>query len=94
MLFFKSETFISRLPYLRILIITLHGTGSSIIHYSIISAVVRSKSFLVETKAEDDAANIQDSVKNRRLDPSKPGLGLCYYCRGSACNKYGCGRRG
>ena len=33
--------------------------------------VVRSKSFLVETKAEDDAANIQDSVKNRRMDPSR-----------------------
>ena len=69
------------------MIITLHGTGSSIIHYSIISAVVRSKSFLVETKAEDDAANIQDSVKNRRWDISKPGGGLW------GPNGYFCGKR-
>ena len=73
----------SSYPYLRTMIITLHGKGSSII---LLFVVVRSKSFLVETKAEDDAANIQDSVKNRRMDPSK-GIALCYSCRGRACRR-------
>ena len=57
--------------------------------FYILFVVVRSKSFLVETKAEDDAANIQDSVKNRRMDPSK-GIALCYSCRGRACRRNGC----
>ena len=55
--------------------------------FCIISVFVRSKSFLVESMAEDDAANIQgfdkskedsirgEGVKNRRIDLSKPGGG-------------------
>ena len=93
-LFFRSETFFEGFPILRIMIIY------PISHrFCIISVVVCSKSFLIESMAEDDAANIQgfdksnensfrqEGVKNRRLDPSKPGYGLCgpngYWCRTS-----------
>ena len=91
-LFLKSESFLraslfkdnDHLP---------HKAQVLVLFIILLFVVVRSKSFLVETKAEDDAANIQDSVKNRRMDPSK-GIALCYHCRGRrTCSRNGCGRR-
>ena len=101
-LFFRSATFFFEgFPILMIIYaIRRH-------RFCIISVVVvRSKSFLVESMAEDDAANIQgfdkskedsirgEGVKNRRIDISKH----CELCRRGGyrsflCRSRLCGRR-